>query len=673
MVAKAKAVELDEYRPTVWIYEVCPREMANNDQCPAISPTSSTYGGVRLQLSPGDHLRIRLVNQLPPTPKDAENAQDEAALLAANPTNLDFDGMLVEPRKPAGSNPTYGAYLYVLGYPAGKKPRGTRRGLDLTDRPIDYDIYIPENHPSGLFWFHPQVNGLALNQVAQGMAGIITIGEVEDYLQDQPRKRGLAVAYQVRHLLLQDIQLEDDGNVVDQKDSEFCSFEPAPDEAARRGSCEGQVYKDKDGHPVDYTDGKWFFTINGQIYPRIRVHHGTGEVWRFTNASGNRTHSLSLIDDVSGNALKFQVLSIDGVAIDVAQPTAGYTPWAVKTGGRVNAVPCSDTGTDPALCATEIRVPPGSRIEIWISSRQAESSRFATLVSQGVNTGPEGDKWPSVKLAHVVFEKGTSAPIANVLATTGGGWRALRGDGVLGSTPLVALPSLTKPVSLEIASRIAAGQIKLADPNLASEVGDENTAHELKALTDDNLKDLSKQIKAMQDPKCKALPPGHKRRILFGIVSEDETPSDLGLGYEEVDANGVPVPGTFRDVASIDDHSAVVCLPFAAGNKPVTEEWELVNLSGEDHSFHIHQAKFEILPDGAHEGNGVVMMDNVSIPHGSATCNGSVANWRQRRCITNPVRIAIHFSQAGYFTYDCGIMDHADDGMMGYIRVASSR
>ncbi len=675
MVAKAKAVELGEFQPVVWIYEVCPRETANNDQCPATSPTSSTYGGVRLQLSPGDHLRIRLVNQLPPAPEDAEIAEDDSALLGPNPTNLDPDGMLVEPRNLGGGSTTYGAYAYVLGYPRGKKPTKAHRGLDLTDRPIDYDIYIPGNHPSGLFWFHPQVNGLTSNQVSQGLAGIITIGDVEDYVHDQPGKSGLTVVHEVRNLLLQDIQLEDDDEVVDQQDSGFCSFEPAPGEAARRGFCEGQVYKDEDGHLIDYTDGKWFFTINGQVYPRIDIHHGTGEIWRLTNASGNRPYTLSLVDDASGSALKFQVLSIDGMAIDTAELTFNNISWDVKTGGKVNAVPCSDTRKDSTLCATEIRMLPGSRFELWISSRQAENTKSATLVSQGVTTGPKGDDWPSVQLAHVVFDKGDSGPIADVVAVSGGGLRALRGDGVFGTSPLIAMPNFTKPVSLDIASRIAAGEIKPADPNLASEVGDENTAHELKALTDDNLKGLRKQMQTVQNPKCKALPPGHKRRLLFGIPDGDEEgggTDELGLGYEEVGENGVPVRGTFRSVAPFDDHSPKICLPLAADNKPVTEEWELVNLSGEDYSFHIHQAKFEILPDGAHTGDGVVMMDNVSVPHGSAACDGSVATWRHRRCITSPVRVAIHFSQAGYFTFACGIMDHADDGMMGNIRVASS-
>jgi hypothetical protein len=68
MVAKPKPVELAGSHPIAWVYEICPRTAAVNDRCPADARTASPYGGVRLQLQQGDHLRIRLVNELPPAP-----------------------------------------------------------------------------------------------------------------------------------------------------------------------------------------------------------------------------------------------------------------------------------------------------------------------------------------------------------------------------------------------------------------------------------------------------------------------------------------------------------------------------------------------------------------------------------------------------------------------------
>src|SRR6476660_8611296 len=75
MVAKAKPISLAGLHPTAWVYEVCLRKEAFGNWCPARNATAAPYGGVRLALQPGDHLKIRLINQLPPAPADAEHVQ----------------------------------------------------------------------------------------------------------------------------------------------------------------------------------------------------------------------------------------------------------------------------------------------------------------------------------------------------------------------------------------------------------------------------------------------------------------------------------------------------------------------------------------------------------------------------------------------------------------------
>ena len=129
------------------------------------------------------------------------------------------------------------------------------------------------------------------------------------------------------------------------------------------------------------------------------------------------------------------------------------------------------------------------------------------------------------------------------------------------------------------------------------------------------------------------------------------------------------MPGTFRDIAVFDPSSISVCLPLGPGNKPVTEEWELVNVSGEAHNFHIHQAKFYVLPRNAPQGDAGKLMDNVSLPNGGAACDGTVATWRSGRCKVASVVIRIPFSEPGDFIYHCHIGEHQDSGMMARIRV----
>jgi hypothetical protein len=185
---------------------------------------------MRLQLNPGDHLKIRFINQFSPAPPDSEHAQEMPEMVGANPTNLHTHRLIVEPRQATQSNPTYGDYIYVLAYPNGKLPTMQEPGLDYTDQPLDYDIYVPPNHPWDCSDIHPHVHGLALNQISYGLAGIITIGSINSYASrfaasglTQPQSPPV-----VRHLTLKDIEVLPDSSVLSQEDSDFCVSDSDP-------------------------------------------------------------------------------------------------------------------------------------------------------------------------------------------------------------------------------------------------------------------------------------------------------------------------------------------------------------------------------------------------------------------------------------------------------------
>jgi hypothetical protein len=91
-------------------------------------------------------------------------------------------------------------------------PQSTHQHGPIVMDTVDYKIAIPANHPSGLFWFHPHVHGIALNQVVQGLSGMITIGSVGDNL------RGDAVnspwpETNARHLMFKEIQVLAGGTI----------------------------------------------------------------------------------------------------------------------------------------------------------------------------------------------------------------------------------------------------------------------------------------------------------------------------------------------------------------------------------------------------------------------------------------------------------------------------
>lgn len=93
------------------------------------------FQGPTLVVRPGDRMRIRLVNRL------------------STPTNLHFHGFHVS-------------------------PKGNEDNVYLSIDPghsYDYDVRIPDDHPGGLYWYHPHRHGYVDAQIWGGMAGLIVV------------------------------------------------------------------------------------------------------------------------------------------------------------------------------------------------------------------------------------------------------------------------------------------------------------------------------------------------------------------------------------------------------------------------------------------------------------------------------------------------------------------
>ena len=673
MIARAETIHIGDFNPTAWIYEVCETSVAVNDQCPADTRTVATYSGVVLQLQPGDHLRMKLVNHLPPAPADAENAHGPDAMmnemLMANPTNIHTHGLIVEPRKADASDPTYGDYVYVVGYPAGKLPAMVHPDLTATDQPIQYDIYIPTNHPAGMFFFHPHVHGLGVNQISEGLEGILVIGSVQD-VASSTTNFTLPPVFSTRYIHLRDMQVLPNGDAQDQEDAEFCAPLPQPGDS-REGFCNGQNLAVQGPDPgPDYSGGKWFFTVNGEVYPKLNVDQKNGEVWRLLNGSATRAYDLTLKNDQNHAPILFQVISLDGVAL---APTAGTDVSKMDVGNRFKPTPCPGPKqphrTSEPVCATHLVMYPSSRADIFLGSFQPGHLTSATLITTDLSTGPDGDDWPSAKLAHLTFSGAGTHGALNVKPTAS---LALSAKGALGGPVKAMYPGMTQPLPIADAKQIAAGKRSALPVALDSVAAQQVLSLNQKQVQQfaPRLAAQSKPVASIASPDCSALPPGHHRRIFFGVPAGN--PDAFGLGYEEVDAHGNPVPGTFQDVSQFDPSHINVCLPLASGNQTATELWELVNVAAEAHNFHIHQTKFLVLPKGAPVGDGGALMDNVALPSGSAGCDGSVLKWRDGTCKVTPEFVSIPFSEIGDFVYHCHIGEHQDGGMMAHIRVIAN-
>ena len=646
LVAKAAPIRTLPSTPTGWIYEICRRPPNNATSCPQAPSGPNYYGGTLLHLEKGDTLKVHLVNQLPRV-LDSKHAQEPGEeFLALNPTNIHTHGMLVSPHYPSASDPTYGDNVFVLtfnsanGHPTSSPHMHADVRYDFTD----YSIKLPANHPSGLFWFHPHAHGLALNQVTAGMGGIITVGSLADYVCKRAGCAGFASTIGVHHIILKDTQILPSGGLQDQEDPNFCSPTPMPGEGPRQGSCAGQ--DNSAGGGKDYTAGKWFFTLNGQPYPTIPIHTGSGEIWRITNVSGSATYDLNLWNPSQKRNMMVQILSVDGVSVS---PTAGMSQSQIAQIGGAKFVPTrcpgivrksedesedEDNNASP-VCTRRLHMMPSSRIEVWVAWRDAndalaspQAGANAVFRTAGYQTGPSGDSWPSVDLARVEF-------------------RGSRAGG---------------------------------DPKALKIKGEANDMAEPVRLSDD-VRPANQAV--APDPTCKALPPGHLRRIFYAVPTTNL--SAFGLAYEEVDEHGQVVGPAATDVTPFDPMYPTICVPLGPGNSPTKERWQLVNLATEDHNFHLHQVKFRVLTKDEVAGTVVpnrvfgrgVMLDNIPLAHANGTCGNNppddpsnpIADWRTGACQVTPITVEIPFTIAGDFVYHCHILEHEDGGMMARIRV----
>jgi FtsP/CotA-like multicopper oxidase with cupredoxin domain len=554
---------------------------------------------------------------------------------------------------------------------------------DVVVGPIDFNIPVSNNQPSTLLWYHAHVHGIALEQLSHGTSGLLTIGSIGDEVKGDVNNTRFPDA-NVRHLMLKEVQVMaknvpgatnpdgttqtgidfgsgtpvavDDGEVFAHTVSSFCNQFPDPtnpaDAAPRNGSCNGV-----DGGPgANFTGGVWYFSINGVPYPTISISEPDGEIWRIGTGAGSLSWDLQLINDQTQKPMTVQLVAIDGVAVTLPQDTP-MSSMISMAGGKFHVIPCPNVTviTTVPVCVDEWVMMPSSRVEVFVTYRNQKGvittpprGASATFTMIGLTMG-SGDQWPSINMAKVLFNQ------------SGG-------------------------------RQFTANQVNVSDSGLMQPGG-------IFVSANPNAKP------APLPNGCKSLPAGHHRRIFFGF-QDTAVNNTFALAYEEIDQNGNVVPGTHYPPTDADENNAaakppgfptttglaefdpnvtVICLPLAKGQMPATETWELVQLSGENHNFHLHQTRFieKVGPDA-----GNVIQDNfplgVSVPNEKDfpgitdqvdnNQNGvcTIPQWRNGSCMSAAIIEQIPFTQLGEFVYHCHILEHEDGGMMARIVVVPS-
>ncbi|BCW45415.1 multicopper oxidase family protein [Arthrobacter sp. StoSoilB5] len=263
--------------------------------------------GPTLRIQPGDVLRIHLVNNL----REA--------------TNLHVHGLHVSPQG-QGDNA-----FTVVG----------------PGRDFGYEYRLPDDHPPGVYWYHPHHHGNVADQVFGGLFGAIIVEDPEPI--STVRERILVVS---------DTTLDPFGNIQQVSQMERM--------AGREGT---------------------LLLVNGQLNPRLEARPGERERWRIINAC----------------AARYLRLSIDGQRLQLLATDSGRLPQPLATedlllapGNRADLLVTTVTG-EAVLRATHYNrgvMPgmPGTEGSRVPGTEDNDSTPLATLRVAGKQAGP----WPVV-------------------------------------------------------------------------------------------------------------------------------------------------------------------------------------------------------------------------------------------------------------------------------------
>lgn len=330
--------------------------------------------GPTLRVRPGDMLRIRLINDLPPNPPGYNY----------NTTNLHTHGLHTSP---VGNGDNV-----LLELPPGQS--------------LEYEIYIPPDHVPGTFWYHSHVHGSTTMQVASGAEGMLII---EGGLDDLPE---IANARE-QHMVFQQLSYSNCG--PETLTAAPAKGQPTCDLNVAATATTPAVYYETCANFFDRTLGKGVapdgaecvenfaisfaptswpalgnpITINGEAIPTIRMRPGEVQRWRMVHAGNRETVSVGL---ARAEDRKTQMVAAN---IELESTRQKRTPFHVIA---YDGIPTGKMNND-----TSLELQPGYRIDALVQIPVAghfELLDLATTAAGSLFATPENTK----VLAHVIVE-----------------------------------------------------------------------------------------------------------------------------------------------------------------------------------------------------------------------------------------------------------------------------
>jgi suppressor of ftsI len=216
-----------------------------------------------IRVHPGDTIKFRYVNVLPPSSASAMNM-----------SNIHFHGLRVSPQL------------------------GSDDVLDMDAAPgqtLDYTVVIPANHEPGLYWYHTHPHGETNLQTGDGaMSGAIVVEGLQTHLPVLASMRERILV--IRAPLLAGAIDPDSVRRGRLMRHRMVGFRPITGPGPGPG-CNGP-------------DAAHVVTVNSLVQPTIPIGPNEQQFWRVVNATGQRTLDLTI------GHRPLILVALDGVALD---------------------------------------------------------------------------------------------------------------------------------------------------------------------------------------------------------------------------------------------------------------------------------------------------------------------------------------------------------------------
>ena len=303
-----------------------------------------------LHVNPGDTLNITVTN----------NTIKSDLKEPFNPPNCGDSQVAFTP--PAAGIASVGSSVNIHYHGTNVTPQcggdNVTKTLINFESTFQYNFTFPTDEPPGLYWYHPHVHGLAERDLLGGATGALVVDGIQNV---QPAVRGL----RQRFLVLRDqpqVQLASEG-------PGNCGVDvPFQDISVN--------YVPIDSHATFNSKGN----LTGITFTPAVFTMMTGETqfWRVTNSTADTILDLQVLYD--GVPQTLQVVGIDAVPVN------------------------SQDGTQPGMLipVTRYRLPVAGRVEFLVQA-PASTVKVAQLVTNNINTGPQGDCDPTRPIFNIVL------------------------------------------------------------------------------------------------------------------------------------------------------------------------------------------------------------------------------------------------------------------------------